>query len=638
MVLGARPIGSRTIGDGTGESGLGVESIPGQGVAVGGGFLTATGAVGITGQGVVIGEGVLVGAGAQLDNANMQRLIGSGHLSGYPSPPPLVQPSFVGDTPREPYWAALTAIDGIQHAYLDQAQIASVRWELNGDGFCDFGIPTLDLKNTVVKIPGREVQVYRGNQMIWGGPIWRRRADQNETRYQAEGVGSYFKHRNVGRADRINYVPFNPSFEEGINGWALNYGFYSVVQAPPLVTVRSGTGLNPPPVSGDRYIKLEGTAPDHDSFIAQSFLWTVPVATSPEGDTFTLTAWCFVPGVNFAAPAFEGRGLFLERRSTTVPDPDPNLAALGIKKLLQYTFIPLDADTPKDVWIRMEIAMTVPPTAGSTEDINFRLYPPHGVAYWDEVTLTLNERLAFYGQDQALIFKGLVEHAQDPVYDKSDLNIGTNCPLTGVTRTREFFFANHQEVRELVDEFPTLNNGFDYSVEVTPTTRMATTYFPMKGERKPQFTLELGRNIASLSIEQDGTQTANSIIVLGEGDGSDREEGTAIDKLALEGVILEKVYNARPGSDIKTLDDQAKLGLDRFKQLITVVTVTTYEGGGNFIGKLVVGDIVPVVVKYGWIDFEADYRIVGMTLDPDNDTVAFDLNLADIYTIFGQAA
>src|SRR3546814_18913545 len=69
---------------------------------------------------------------------------------------------------------------------------------------------------------------------------------------------------------------------------------------------------------------------------------------------------------------------------------------------------------------------------------------PDGAVYWDRVSLTLEESTKFYGVDQALVAKGLVEHLQDPAFDKSDVRIGTDCPLTGVLRARVYLHRSEE--------------------------------------------------------------------------------------------------------------------------------------------------------------------------------------------------
>jgi hypothetical protein len=252
--------------------------------------------------------------------------------------------------------------------------------------------------------------------------------------------------------------------------------------------------------------------------------------------------------------------------------------------------------------------------------------------YWDAVTLTRNEHLSFTNIDQATVLDALIQHAQDPAYGKSDLNIDTYCPATGVQRTRKYEFFNHEIVADCINEFSSsaIWRGVDWDIRITPTTRTFTTYFPMKGSRRPAQALILGRNIASVSVPTDGEQVANRVVVMSDAGGTNFsvEEAYATDATAYaSGLVLEYAYKGVPGSALNTLQAQAERGVRQYRAPVRIPDLTTFEKiGSQLLGQVSVGDVVPVDVQYGSISLVGEYRIIGLSLDPATNALTFSLN------------
>jgi hypothetical protein len=339
--------------------------------------------------------------------------------------------------------------------------------------------------------------------------------------------------------------------------------------------------------------------------------------------------------------AFGNRGLYLERFSTTELNPDPLVQAVqpGANKSLEVQFVPLDEDTPVGVWQRFEIELTTPPKNGEAEVVNVRLYAPAGVTvYWDAVSLTLVEKLAFYGVDQAQIVQGIVAHLQDPAYDKSDVNITTSCPPTGILRTRVYIHSEHPPGWAALQEFNAFDDGLDFRITYTPTDRVLTTYYPNLGVPKPGYPIRLPQwppdqpgNIVDWSVAFDGEQAASSVIVLGSGNGSDREEGAAFDTTDwADGVTMEEVFTAPDGTTIDSLGSLASERL-RIGRNPTTIQVTlapaTQTGMADLVGNVWPGDEIPVTIIRRGLNIDAvTYRVVASTIDLQAGTMQLTLN------------
>lgn len=506
-------------------------------------------------------------------------------------------------------------MDGTRIAEFEAATIAAVVDEKNAEGAIEFGLPADDPKASKLP-PMQEVQVWKGDTLLKWGPVFRPQANSRTLQFTGAGLEWYFLRRHFGKADRTNYID-NGDFEEGMTHWRPSFAYYSNVQAPPANSIVSF-----PTMTGRRALRLTGAADDHDTFADQGFQWEVDETLSPDGDRFTVTGYVYVH--SYLGPANESRGLMLERISTTEPHPDPVLAALGYKASIEHVFARIDEETPTGQWVKLEAALTTPPKAGEPEGVRVTLYPPHGSATFDRISLVLDEATRFYGTDQAQIAEGIVEHLQDPAYDKTDLLIGTNCPPTGVQRDRVYLHAEHENGKGALDDLTQMDDGIDYSVEVTPTTRTFTTHYPRKGVDHLDLVLEYGRNVEEFNWAFDGAVASNQVISLGSGDGSAREEGIASDLTALEGVSLEDVYVATEGADISSLDNRAAARLEIIKN---PVILELFFKDTTLAGVLRTGDRVTVRVNRGYVQVDARYQVVRTAIQPAADKMSAVVNL-----------
>lgn len=525
---------------------------------------------------------------------------------------------------------------GTRICSLDNAVITNLTWDLNGPGLIEFDLPADDAKIADIDVAEREVQVWEGPDIIHWGVVVRGSEEGQVVHFQCPGLPWYFTRRVVGTGE-TNMI-LNGGFEAGNDYWVVGaYGLEPAASRIPSAWTAYTTPSRS--ISGSRSLFMSCTnAVVYGIFSYQFFFWNVDPATSPEGDTWNIVAWVYVPAgatgrlVSYGDNTPTGyTGVTLTRHSTTefVNVVIPGLPTVALPKVIETVTLPIGDDFPKDTWVRMEAPLVQPVVPGTTEWIQVTLGTPIGSVFYDEVSLVRNERLYFNNVDQATIVKAVVEHAQDTSIGKSDLRIETRCPPTGVLRTRIYEYSNHELISDLIDEWPQLFNGIDWSIEITGTTRTFVTYYPMKGARKPKQALVLGKNIASLSIDKDGTQTANSIIVMADGgSGAGQEEALAIDPASLEdGLTLEKVYNATPGSAINSLQAQADRGLRRYRNPVTMPTLTTYEvAGDGLFGKISVGDIVPVYVNNGWATLDGDFRVVSISRNPMTGVLSFTVN------------
>jgi hypothetical protein len=565
-------------------------------------------------------------------------------------------PTRGADGTPERYRVILVDIYGAPSLTLDNAVVGNIIWSLDETETFSFIMPINDA-DADISVADQEVQIWRGSELLIWGVVVRKLAASGDVEYQCKGLGWYFTKRFVG-GPRINFLG-NPSFETTGETQDWIYNQYAPTEddankdpanwSQSVVSTRSING------SPGRSLRIASNdIMDFGISAHQFFFHEIDSTVWPDGIKWTAAAWVYIPSTEWgyyddetetvigernAAYNWGGEsaafGLHLARFSTT-ESQDQDLVAAAYPKVYEIAVAGLTEDTPRDQWVRIETSLIQPaePGGGSRTDwMQVELHAPQGTVFYDEVSLTRNERLFFADVDQQDIMSDLITHAQDVAFGKSDLNIGIAAypaVTQAVQRTRTYEFFNRELIADAIKEFSTLWNGCDWSIESDSSgQRLFTPHYPMKGTRRPAQALVLGRNIASVSVADDGELIANRVAVMsdGGGTGSSREESIATDTFGFaSGLILEEAINAAKESPLDSLDSQVERAL-RQKRNGRIPTLTTYEGvGSQLLGSIQTGDIVPVEASHGGLAVSGDHRIVQILWDPKTETMDITLN------------
>lgn len=495
--------------------------------------------------------------------------------------------------------------EGTPFGTVDDARVSGLSWELNAAGSATISLPTNHTDAALLQ-PGREVQIYLDGitDPIWWGPIIRPQAALDESSWQCAGLLWYFAHRFMGRADRVNQLA-NGDFEAGETAWAFSSVTHAVNTNPTFV------------LEGTQSLRLQGATADHATFAYAG--WTHPAGGYPGGDFLTASVWAYVPSASYVGGAANDYGLvIIHRRGGTVIGGEA--ATIGD----DFTF---------NEWVELEAGL-----GGVVEGdtIEVRLFPPHGVAYFDLATLTYMESLSFGYPGPAVdvtdIIGGIVDYAQDRsgfAHGKSDLNIDWTGGATGITRQIAYQFEEHRNILDAIMEY--VRAGYcDIDIALTPTTRTFTIYPGRKGSLYGT-TLDLGDedtpgNLSDFTFSQDLENGASSVVLLGPGDGPDRPEGGAVDTTFAGGAFTAEIVESAPDdATIGQLDSRAaeRLATAAHPEILEVTTLP----GVGVIGDLTVGDTAPVTIAYGWVDIDDTYRATRIDADLLSDQATITLNV-----------
>jgi hypothetical protein len=196
-------------------------------------------------------------------------------------------------------------------------------------------------------------------------------------------------------------------------------------------------------------------------------------------------------------------------------------------------------------------------------------------------------------------------------------NLGITQGTIEATQNRDRAYLD-EKIGEKIIQLTEVINGFDFLI--TPSIKNNTlgvfNVFAKIGTTLTSFRLEYGEglknNIQSWSRKRTLSDMFNSVIVEGEGLGDARLTSTETDTALitaiglLEGRIQEKSVNQQT-----TLDTRADEFIRVRKTEQPLYDITVNNAYDDF-GKYDVGDIVPVRIKYGYIDMNTTMRIYGI--------------------------
>lgn len=212
---------------------------------------------------------------------------------------------------------------------------------------------------------------------------------------------------------------------------------------------------------------------------------------------------------------------------------------------------------PVDRWIPASTSVTIP-ADGRPYLVDVYLYAPAALARYTRVILEPQEMLYFWGVDQALIVKGIVEHMQLPLTKMGHvwpITVGTRTPLTGVLRDKEYPFSARMPVETALDDLMSLYNGLDIDVPPHPTDNIVNTYFPHQGQL---IDFQLVQNGNVVKAVPATTNDVGSLVIAQSQDSSTvRDEAYAIDPSAFGGMIRQRLITAEQDTPLSELDETA---------------------------------------------------------------------------------
>lgn len=495
---------------------------------------------------------------------------------------------------------------------LTLAEPDKVTWTLNAPDAFEFHFPkgayTGNDVGSLVTGSGAvsEVQLYRNSDLLTWGPITQIQAKGSDGKITCKGSGPdwYLNRRFVDGP--VTELLKNNDFESGLTNW-------TTIGA----TATSDTTNY---YIGSKSCKLVATD-DGNNQIYQA----TSAGPNGVGLLVILSGWFFIQTFNGPPPFFAG--LFMEAFDTAGNFQGNN-------------YYPIDSATPRLKWTKAETQMWIPPN--TTWNFNIRLFAVDGTMYWDDIKCVVMDSLAtetvappptyWNPIDAGDIVSKIVAHEQDTSAGKSPLNIGMNSMTVGIKEARSYQYVDHLQFDQAIKEFTDRSDGFDYYVDLTPTTRTYTIKHPKRGtDRSGSVTLSFiqgnrsGSNCVDYDYANDGSQCITHQTILGSDHGPDREQGDYTDASNVAGIILEDVRQAVQGSTDDSLQPYAVERVKRYGAAVPQTIVMYLTGVAGLLHTIHCGDLVTCVVTDDFVTVNEVLRIQMIELDCTTNIIAVTL-------------
>ena len=557
---------------------------------------------------------------------------------------------------------------------------SSIRRELNAPGSATFDMAVLDPLAREIdpdRMSDREIQVWRNGVLYdWLRP---KSADADDTKvaFGCAGLLDYFSQRYFGPVttemlQNGSFDTINIGDPNDIMYWA-KVGVLGLPQAddPPeffrtahgthavRLTTELATGETAEDAEGkDAYIKqvFRVTTGDlsgdrHDvgfvtGAVPTMFHYTVNARPYlqeydpdvPRGILLTLAGWYRTHLVTFGdgsqlwtGPAYGERGLYIARRTA-------GTAAGHASEVANWA--PITSSTQIARWTRLETQLVLPPN--STFDVEVRCYAPGMATDWDAVTLTIPESV---GSDEGgspvatLMERIVVDAAQlrpskrTTAAVQSTLGIGFQ-GTGGKTLDRDYQFADHGNILAALQEL--CDAGYaDMAIHWTTDglSRFLRCYPNGKGTHRADLGIRIVAAeplgiVKSFRYTIDIGEHANSVRVLGQGSGTDREIGWKFSDPSGDHQVLEAVIGAGADTAVKELQTLADREWARRQRPVRISEITVVSEAHA--ATLDVGDTIDVFADFGYIQENAVYRVIWKELHPleaQGEVLTIGLNL-----------
>jgi hypothetical protein len=503
-----------------------------------------------------------------------------------------------------PTWAIkVVDMQGNVALALTNAEVDKIVWTLNKPD--EFSFIAGKNAYTLANIPvigtasgAKEVQIFRNGQLVAWGPIIGTSGDgsQGDVKFTGAGVDWYLEHRFLDGT--ITNLLTNADFESGTSNWTAQGGLSSFTQD-------SGNFY-----TGANSAQLVCSGPG-DSRIIQY----TSAGPNGVGLLITFSAWFYIDSITAANPFWTG--LLIEGYDNTGAFQKQN-------------WYPIDTATPQKKWTHASATIWIPPNQQWT--LKCSLWAPVGTIHWDDAKCVTMQSIGTTGitgnpatpVDLGNIVAFLVRFLQSPSAGKSELNIGTNSATTGAKMAYDWQYVDHVQWDQALKTFVDRNDGLDYSIDLTTTTRTFHSYARKRGtDRSGSVTLKYvagatDNNCTSYRDTTDAGKLITRSKVLGSNSGPDREQGESSDATQVGGVIIEDVTQAPQEASVAALQPMSAQKIKLFKYVPHTIEMDL-KGDTGLIPTIRPGDLVTVNLQDGYVTYSGVFRIMSMTIDAPNN-------------------
>lgn len=252
--------------------------------------------------------------------------------------------------------------------------------------------------------------------------------------------------------------------------------------------------------------------------------------------------------------------------------------------------------------------------------------------FWDHFNkLKISEDFTYTDTEQFTIVEDLLDNAQTGQGDLGVTIVKHPSVGSGILRDRTYLATDQKPTAEAIKQLSEVIHGFDFELTAGGVwgsfTKTLDVWYPRQG-RTTDIIWEAGTNINLLDYTIDGDNFANRVDEIGSGDGDLMLFGSA-SASELSAVPLQVTTELRKSvKESATLVEHAEATLAFAKNARRTMRVEVINQPDAPFGSYIPGDSVHVKAEYGYLQINDWWRIMSMTVKPDDsgsETVECDL-------------
>ena len=237
--------------------------------------------------------------------------------------------------------------------------------------------------------------------------------------------------------------------------------------------------------------------------------------------------------------------------------------------------------------------------------------------------------LLYTSIEQRTIALELINYAQsEAVQANKSFNV-VSAPFSGTTqiRSRDYHREEHAVILDLLQEFPNLDNGFDFDIEIQPDgARWWTPYHPKKGALLSDLKVELddrdAGGVVDFRYRRDYKRLATHIYVTGGTSGDVKFESNFEDAAASSTYkVRQDVVSEGGQKDVGWLLARATREVGQRKRPILVPEITLSRSPVDYKRLVNTGDYLPLRIERGRIQIVEPRRVLQKTWHIPTNTV-----------------
>jgi hypothetical protein len=241
--------------------------------------------------------------------------------------------------------------------------------------------------------------------------------------------------------------------------------------------------------------------------------------------------------------------------------------------------------------------------------------------------------------DQITIASNLLTLAQSASHGNIGVLVNPDAVTSGVNRDCVHYSFELKPYSEAIEEFATLDDGFDFAIDVSYVGGVPTKIWrpaaPRRGRSVSQsgWVFDYPGNIMGYDYNEDATEQATALYVVGAGEGDDMAQSSLIAQALLDAgyPLLDGSISVKDTTDPVVLASRARAESRAMSGVVTVPEATVRADRDPVLGSYIVGDNARLTIADSArfpTALDVFQRITGFTVTPPEQGSAESVSIA----------